>query len=190
MAARVAVRTGHPGSSRVAQVVNRVGRVRTAAVSRPGRLAQQHHCQPSDRGSCTVRTPGPRLIYFCRGTIYSSITEGSVLGSRIAAWRARETGDWRRRPRARSRRSGRSPLPAQSGAPQHRQSGGDWHGPWPRANGRLIDTGGHRVFAVILGAQVVKTSGRDVLTWLHDHEASRPELITTRPATQATTASP
>ena len=39
-------------------------------------------------------------------------------------------------------------------------------------NARRIDTGGHRVFAGNPGTQVVKTSGRDALTWLRDHEAA------------------
>ena len=41
----------------------------------------------------------------------------------------------------------------------------------PGANARRTGTGGHRVFAVTPGTQVVKTSGRDVLTWFHDREA-------------------
>jgi hypothetical protein len=57
-------------------------------------------------------------------------------------------------------------------------------------NARRTGTGGHRVFAGSPGTQMVKTSGRDGLTWLRDHEAPRPGSITTRPATQATTASP
>ncbi len=39
-------------------------------------------------------------------------------------------------------------------------------------NARRIDTGGHRIFAGNPGTQVVKTSGRDALTWLRDHEAA------------------
>ena len=39
-------------------------------------------------------------------------------------------------------------------------------------NGRRTGTGGHRVFAGNPGTQVVKTSGRDALTWLRDHEAA------------------
>ena len=37
---------------------------------------------------------------------------------------------------------------------------------------RRTGTGGHRVFAGNPGTQVVKTSGRDALTWLRDHEAA------------------
>jgi hypothetical protein len=40
------------------------------------------------------------------------------------------------------------------------------------ANARRIDTGAHRVFAVTPGTQAAKTSGPDVLTRLHDHEAA------------------
>lgn len=39
-------------------------------------------------------------------------------------------------------------------------------------NARRIVTGGHRVFAGNPGTQVVKTFGRDALTWLRDHEAA------------------
>ena len=39
-------------------------------------------------------------------------------------------------------------------------------------NARRTGTGGHRVFAGNPGTQVVKTSGRDALTWLRDHEAA------------------
>jgi len=42
----------------------------------------------------------------------------------------------------------------------------------PGANARRTGTGGHRVFAVTPGTQVVKTSGRGALTRLHDHEAA------------------
>jgi hypothetical protein len=44
--------------------------------------------------------------------------------------------------------------------------------PRPGANARRNDAGGHRVFAGTPGTQVVKTSGRDVPTRLHDHEAA------------------
>ncbi len=40
------------------------------------------------------------------------------------------------------------------------------------ANARRIGTGGHRVFAGSPGTPVVKTFGRDALTWLRDHEAA------------------
>ena len=39
-------------------------------------------------------------------------------------------------------------------------------------NARRTGTGGHRVFAGNPGTQVVKTSGRDARTGLHDHEAA------------------
>ena len=42
----------------------------------------------------------------------------------------------------------------------------------PGAKARRIATGGHRAFAVTPSTQLVKTSGRDVLTRLHDHEAA------------------
>ncbi len=39
-------------------------------------------------------------------------------------------------------------------------------------NARRIGTGGHREFAGNPGTQVARTSGRDALTWLRDHEAA------------------
>ena len=42
----------------------------------------------------------------------------------------------------------------------------------PGTNARRIDSGGHRVFPGNPGTRVVKTFGRDAVTWLRDHEAA------------------